>query len=52
MKTYTFLCTLAATMLFSTSCQDLLKEQPDSYYEKENFFQAVSNAEDGRYRYL
>ncbi|WP_042372070.1 RagB/SusD family nutrient uptake outer membrane protein [Bacteroides neonati] len=45
MKTYTFLCTLAATMLFSTSCQDLLKEQPDSYYEKENFFQAVSNAE-------
>lgn len=45
MKTYTFLCTLAATMLFSTSCQDLLTERPDSYYEKKNFFQAVSNAE-------
>lgn len=45
MKKYQLIYTLAATLLVGASCQDLLTEDPDSYYKKENFFQAVTNAE-------
>lgn len=34
-----------AIVLFMASCTDTLTEEPDSYYEKKNYFVSVSNAQ-------
>ena len=36
---------LLAGMLCTTSCQDILEENPDSYYQRKDFFVNASNAE-------
>ena len=35
---------ISGSMCF-TSCEDTLKEDPDSYYTRKDFFTSVSNAE-------
>ncbi|MEG1586178.1 MAG: RagB/SusD family nutrient uptake outer membrane protein [Bacteroidales bacterium] len=46
MKNLKYIPFIGLTMLLSTtSCQDLLTENPSSYYEKDNFFVSALNAE-------
>ena len=45
MKKYRNIALMGLTaLLTATSCQDLLTEKPDSYYEEKNFFINVENA--------
>lgn len=45
MKRNKFIYVLSALFLFTcVSCEDLLTEEPDSYYKKENYFVSASNA--------
>lgn len=44
MKTNHYLVSLLILLMLG-SCNDLLIEEPVSYYKKENFFTSIANAE-------